>query len=178
MGHAADQRHDVEAAQRALAQVFQRPVERPSPAEADLHVVAQQRRDVFAEHRADRRGGVRVGGGERRDKRVVQAVDRAERGLEAAKLGMAARQRDPHFAERLGLGQHAHDRDAPDAERVGDGALGHLLDEIHPGRALPQALAATGTTRFKRVMVRLHGRFPVAVSRGRVKNFRIFRWDI
>ena len=52
MGHAADQRHDVEAAQRPLAQVLQRPVERPSPAEADLHVVAQERRDIFAEHRA------------------------------------------------------------------------------------------------------------------------------
>src|SRR6185312_16964616 len=30
---------------------------------------------------------------------------------------------------------------------LGDGALGHLLDEIHPGRALPEALAAPGRAR-------------------------------
>ena len=44
VGDAADQRDDVEAAQRTLAQILERTVERASPAKADLHIVAQQRR--------------------------------------------------------------------------------------------------------------------------------------
>ena len=76
-GDPADQRDDAQAPQRALAQIFERTVERASPAEADLHVVAQERRDVIAERRADRRG--RIGGrrGERRDDRLGKSVQLA-----------------------------------------------------------------------------------------------------
>src|SRR5271166_5991523 len=95
-------------------------------------------------------------------------MDRAQGRLEAAEFGMAARQRDAHLAERLGLGEHAHDRHPADAERVRDGALRHLLDEIHPGGALPQALAAPRGARLDG-MVWLHDRFSVAVSRKKVK---------
>ena len=76
-GDPADQRDDAQTPKRPLAQIFERTIEGASPAKADLHVVAQQRRDVIAERGADRRG--RVGGrrGERRNDRLGESVEPA-----------------------------------------------------------------------------------------------------
>src|SRR6185312_15075595 len=81
------------------------------------------------------------------DDRLRKSMELAQSGFQAAKLRVGAGERNAHFAQRLRLRQHSDHRDPADAERLGDGALGHLLDEIHPGRALPEALAAPGRAR-------------------------------
>ena len=141
-GDAADQRDNAQTPERPLTQIFERTVESASPAEADLHFVAQQRRHVIAERRADGRGRVGGRGRERRNDRLGESVMLAKRRLKPGKLNVPARERDPDLAERLRLGKHSDHRHPADAQRLGDCALRHFLDEIHPGRPLPQAFAA------------------------------------
>lgn len=129
--------------------------QRAAPAEADLHVGADEVGDELAGGGTDGAGRVGEWPGQWGDDSLAQAEGLLQLHFEPRQFGDLARERDFHLIERAGVGQQAHHGDAADVERLGDGALGHALHIVHPGGAQPQP----GRTATGRAKIAVRDRF-------------------